>query len=90
MKVSIITVVLNNKKTVKDVIISVGSQDYNDIEHINIEGKSMDGIQSVIDKYRDRLAVVISERNDEIYDAMNKGLRIASGEILGFLSSDDF
>ncbi len=89
MKVSIITVVLNNKETVKDAILSVGSQDYNDIEHIVIDGKSMDGTQSVIDKYRDRLAIVISERDNGIYDAMNKGLRLASGEIIGFLNSDD-
>ena len=89
MKVSIITVVLNNKETVKDAILSVGSQDYNDIEHIVIDGKSMDGTRSVIDKYRDRLAVVISESDNGIYDAMNKGLRLASGEIIGFLNSDD-
>jgi glycosyltransferase involved in cell wall biosynthesis len=89
MKVSIITVVLNNKKTVKDAILSVGSQDYNDIEHIVIDGKSVDGTLSVLDKYRDRLAVVISERDNGIYDAMNKGLRLASGEIIGFLNSDD-
>ncbi len=89
MKVSIITVVLNNKETVKDAILSVGAQDYNDIEHIVIDGKSVDGTRSVIDKYRDRLAIVISERDNGIYDAMNKGLRLASGEIIGFLNSDD-
>jgi glycosyltransferase involved in cell wall biosynthesis len=89
MIVSIITVVLNNKETVKDAILSVGSQDYNEIEHIVIDGKSVDGTQTVIDKYSDRLAVVISERDNGIYDAMNKGLRLASGEIIGFLNSDD-
>ncbi len=89
MKVSIITVVLNNKETVKDAILSVGSQDYHDIEHIVIDGKSMDGTRSIIEKYRDRLAIVISERDNGIYDAMNKGLRLASGEIIGFLNSDD-
>jgi glycosyltransferase involved in cell wall biosynthesis len=89
MKVSIITVVLNNKETVKDAILSVGTQDYHDVEHIVIDGKSMDGTQSVIDKYRDMLAIVISERDNGIYDAMNKGLRLASGEIIGFLNSDD-
>ena len=89
MKVSIITVVLNNKETVKDAILSVGSQDYNDIEHIVIDGKSVDGTQSVIEKYRDRLAIFISEKDNGIYDAMNKGLKLASGEIIGFLNSDD-
>jgi len=57
MKVSIITVVLNNMETIKDAILSVDSQDYNDIEHIVIDGKSKDGTRSVIDKYRDRLAI---------------------------------
>jgi glycosyltransferase involved in cell wall biosynthesis len=89
MKVSIITVVLNNKETVKDAILSVDSQDYHDMEHIVIDGESVDGTQSVIDKYSDRIAVVISEKDNGIYDAMNKGLRLASGEIIGFLNSDD-
>ena len=59
MTVSTITVVFNNKETVKDAILSVGSQDYIDIEHIVIDEKSMDGTQSVIDKYRDRFVIVI-------------------------------
>ena len=89
MKVSIITVVLNNKATFKDTILSIGSQDYNDIEHIIIDGGSSDGTQSIIDQYRDRRAIFISERDNGIYEAMNKGLKKASGDIIGFLNSDD-
>lgn len=89
MKVSIITVVLNNKKTVKDALLSIGSQDYEDMEHIIIDGGSTDGTQSIIDKYKYWRTVFISERDNGIYEAMNKGLRIASGEIIGFLNSDD-
>jgi glycosyltransferase involved in cell wall biosynthesis len=90
LKFSIITVVLNNKETIKDTILSVSSQDHDDIEHIIIDGGSTDGTQAVIDEYRDRLANVISEKDLGIYDAMNKGLRLANGDIIGFLNSDDF
>ena len=90
MKVSIITVVLNNKETIKDAILSIGSQDYDNIEHIIIDGGSTDGTQSVIDRYRDRGAIYISERDNGIYEAMNKGLGMASGDVIGFLHSDDF
>lgn len=64
-------------------------QDYNDIEYIIIDGGSSDGIQSIIDQYKDRRAIFISERDTGIYEAMNKGLKIASGDIIGFLNSDD-
>lgn len=89
MKVSIITVVLNSKATIKDAVLSIGSQDYDNIEHIIIDGGSTDGTHSLIDRYKDRRAIFISERDNGIYEAMNKGLRIASGEIIGFLNSDD-
>jgi glycosyltransferase involved in cell wall biosynthesis len=89
VKVSIITVVLNNKETIKDAILSTGSQDYNNIEHIIIDGGSTDGTQSIIDRYKDRRTIFISERDNGIYEAMNKGLRIACGDIIGFLNSDD-
>lgn len=89
MKVSIITVVLNNKATIKEAILSIGGQDYKNIEHIIIDGGSTDGTQSIIDKYRDRRAIFTSEKDNGIYEAMNKGLKIASGDIIGFLNSDD-
>ena len=89
MKVSVITVVLNNKATIKESILSIGGQDYNNIEHIIIDGGSTDGTQSIIDKYKDRHTIFTSERDNGIYEAMNKGLKIASGDIIGFLNSDD-
>ena len=82
MKVSIITVVLNNKATIKEAILSIGGQDYKNIEHIIIDGGSTDGTQSIIDKYRDRRAIFTSEKDNGIYEAMNKGLKIASGDII--------
>jgi len=89
MKVSIITVVRNNALTIEDAILSVASQSYNNIEHIVIDGASTDGTRAVIDKYRNKLSYVISEPDRGIYDAMNKGLRIAGGDVIGFLHSDE-
>ena len=90
MKFSIITVVLNNKVTIEDTILSVCLQDHDNIEHIVIDGESTDGTQLILDKFDNRLAKVISERDSGIYDAMNKGLKSVTGEIIGFLNSDDF
>ncbi|NDJ18720.1 glycosyltransferase family 2 protein [Myxacorys almedinensis] len=90
MKISIITVVFNGESTIRDTIHSVLSQDYPDIEHIIIDGASTDGTLNIIKMYSDRLAKVISEPDSGIYDAMNKGLRLASGDVIGILNSDDF
>lgn len=88
-KVSIVTVVYNNKSTIEDAILSVLNQDYPDIEHIIIDGGSTDGTLEVLERYRERLARVVSEPDKGIYDAMNKGVHLASGEIVGILNSDD-
>ncbi|MBI5401661.1 glycosyltransferase [Candidatus Wolfebacteria bacterium] len=90
MKVSIITVVFNNKKFIESAIKSVLSQTYPDIEYIVIDGGSTDGTLEIINKYRDRIAKFVSEPDKGIYDAMNKGLKLATGEIVGILNSDDF
>lgn len=90
MKVSIITVVRNNKKTISDAIESVLNQTYKDIEYIIIDGASSDGTLEVIESYKDSIAKFISERDSGLYDAMNKGLALASGDIVGILNSDDF
>ncbi len=89
MKVSIITVVYNNKHCITDCIESVISQDYNDIEHIVIDGGSTDGTQMQIEKYRNHLSYYISEKDNGLYDAINKGIRQATGNIVGLLHSDD-
>lgn len=90
MKVSIITVVYNGQSTIKDTIKSVLSQDYPDIEHIIIDGASTDGTVEIIQSFSDQIAKFISEPDRGIYDAMNKGISLASGDIIGILNSDDF
>jgi glycosyltransferase involved in cell wall biosynthesis len=89
MKVSIITVALNNAEYIETCIQSVINQAYENIEHIVIDGGSTDGTIDVIKKYEDKINVWISEPDNGIYDAMNKGINIASGEIVGILNSDD-
>jgi len=89
VKVSIITVVYNNKFTISDAIESVISQDYAEIEYIVIDGLSTDGTQEIIRSYCDRITHFVSEKDHGIYDAMNKGIKLASGDIVGILNSDD-
>ena len=90
MKVSIITVVFNSRQFIESAIKSVLSQTYSDIEYIMIDGGSADGTVEIINKYRDKIAKFISEPDKGIYDAMNKGIKLATGEIIGILNSDDF
>lgn len=90
MKVSIITVVLNNEPLVRDAIESVLSQTYADVQYIVIDGGSTDGSLDIIQSYDDKISVIVSEPDEGIYDAMNKGLALASGEVVAFLNADDF
>jgi glycosyltransferase len=90
MKVSIITVCFNAAGTIEDTISSVLGQDYNDIEYIIIDGGSTDGTLDIIDRYRGKISKFISEPDNGVYDAMNKGLKLAIGDAIGFLNSDDF
>jgi len=89
-KITIITVVKNSFSTIEKCIQSVLNQNYDNIEYILIDGKSNDGTEKIIDKYKDKISKVLVEDDDGIWDAMNKGLKIAQGEIVGFLSADDF
>lgn len=88
-KISVVTVVYNNATTVKDTILSVASQDYPHVEHIIIDGASTDGTLDIIRQYAGKKAIVRSEPDQGMYDAMNKGLALASGDIVGFLNADD-
>jgi glycosyltransferase involved in cell wall biosynthesis len=90
LKISIITVVFNNAATIADCINSVASQTYSNIEHIVVDGASSDGTQAIVEMNRDKISKYISEPDNGIYDAMNKGIRLATGDVLGILNSDDF
>ena len=89
MKISIITVCFNAAETLADTLDSVASQNYPDIEHIVIDGDSSDGTRALLESGRGRVALWKSEPDRGIYDAMNKGLVLASGEVIGFLNADD-
>lgn len=89
MKVTLITVTLNSEKYLEDSILSVMKQDYANIEHIIIDGESTDGTLAIIEKYKDHITRWVSEKDYSMYDAINKGMRMASGDIIGTLNSDD-
>ena len=89
IRVSIITVCRNSAGTIRETIESVLGQDYADLEYIVIDGASTDETPAIIREYGDRIAVVVSEPDAGIYDAMNKGLSRATGVVVGFLNSDD-
>lgn len=89
MKVSIITTCYNRVATIRGAIESVLAQDYEDIEYIVVDGASTDGSIGVIDEYRGRIAKVISEPDNGMYEAINKGVRAATGDVIGLLHSDD-
>tara|TARA_B100000989_G_scaffold298640_1_gene288891 strand:+ start:4211 stop:4969 length:759 start_codon:yes stop_codon:yes gene_type:complete len=88
-KVSIITASYNSEATIKETIESVNIQTYPNIEHIFIDGSSTDKTLSIINSKSKRKKLVISEKDNGIYDAMNKGIELASGDIIGILNSDD-
>ncbi len=90
LKVSVVTVCLNREKTIERTIQSVVSQTYPNIEYIVIDGKSTDRTLEIIGKYRHKIDQLVSEKDEGIYDAMNKGLRLTTGELIGFINSDDW
>ena len=89
MKVSIITVCLNSSETIENTIKSILSQDYNDIEYIVIDGGSQDNTLEVLARYQSQISKLISEPDKGIYNAMNKGIKLTTGHIVGFLNADD-
>jgi glycosyltransferase involved in cell wall biosynthesis len=90
VKVSIITVVYNGASFVKDCIESILNQTYPDIEYIIIDGQSTDGTVEIVQAYGTKIAHFISEPDKGLYDAMNKGIGLATGEVIGLLNADDF
>ncbi len=87
--ISVITVTYNSAKTVADTMVSVAMQSYADIEHLVIDGASKDSTLEIVRNHVRSQTRLISQSDDGIYDAMNKGLVLASGEVVGFLNSDD-
>ena len=89
MKISIVTVCFNAAETIAGTLESVARQTHADVEHIVIDGASSDGTMDIVRRFEDRLARVVSEPDRGIYDAMNKGLALATGAIVTFLNADD-
>lgn len=89
MKITIITVCVNAEKTIKDTIESVLKQSYKDFEYIIVDGKSSDDTLKTISKYQDKRIKLISEKDKGLYDAMNKGIKLSTGDIIGTINSDD-
>ncbi|NCD01146.1 glycosyltransferase [bacterium] len=91
MKISIITPTYNSEKTIEDTLKSVCEQDYKNFEHIVIDNKSNDGTLNIVNSYKDKSnLIVISEKDNGLYNAMNKGIKLATGDIIGIINSDDF
>lgn len=93
MKVSIITVCFNSESTIEQTIQSVLQQTYSDIEYIIIDGKSADNTLNIIGQYKGMFGnrmKVVSEKDQGIYDAMNKGIKLATGDLIGIINSDDW
>ena len=90
MKISIITVCYNSAKTIKDTLISVTNQLHEDIEHVLVDGGSKDGTIDLVKKHGERVSKFVSSPDCGIYDAMNKGLGLATGDYVAYLNSDDF
>lgn len=89
MKISIITAVFNGEKYLEDCIASVASQTHQDVEYIIVDGNSNDSTSAIIARYKEAVTTLISEPDAGLYDAINKGLKVATGEVIGLLNSDD-
>lgn len=89
MKISIVTVCYNSAATIRDTLESVLSQTYNNIEYIVVDGASKDSTLDIVNEYAGRISTIVSEPDKGIYDAMNKGVNLATGDFVGILNSDD-
>lgn len=88
-KVSIITISYNSEKTIEKTIQSIVNQDYDNLEYLIIDGGSKDDTMKIVEKYRDQIAFVVSEKDKGICDAFNKGIAHATGDVIGIINSDD-
>ena len=90
MKVSLITITYNSEKTIEKTIKSVISQKYKNIEYIIIDGGSQDKTLDIVSRYKEKISVIVSEPDNGISDAFNKGINYSTGEIIGIINSDDY
>ncbi len=90
LKISLITVVFNAQNSIKRCIESVLAQKYTNIEYIIIDGGSTDGTIQIIEQYKPNINIFLSENDKGIYDAMNKGIKLETGDVIGTLNADDF
>src|SRR5438445_513802 len=88
MKISIITVSYNSATTIRDTLSCIAAQDYPEIEHIIIDGQSSDDTLDIVNEFP-HVSKIVSEKDNGLYDAMNKGVKAATGDIIGILNSDD-
>ncbi|MCW5919208.1 MAG: glycosyltransferase, partial [Bacteroidetes bacterium] len=89
MKISIVTITYNSAATIEDTIKSVVVQDYPDMEYLLIDGKSKDRTLQIAEKYKDKITKIVSEKDGGLYFGLNKGLKMASGDVIGAIHSDD-
>ncbi len=89
MKISVITIAYNSGHSIADAITSVVSQTYPDVEYIIVDGKSKDNTVEVVKSFGTKISKFVSEPDKGIYDALNKGIRMATGDVIGFMHSDD-
>lgn len=89
-KITIITACYNSERTIEKTIQSVLNQTYENIEYIIVDGASTDGTMDIVEKYRDRIDVVVSEKDRGVYDAFNKGVDLATGDYINFMNADDY
>jgi glycosyltransferase len=90
MKISVITVCYNSSSTIEATIQSVISQNYSDIEYIIVDGKSTDSTLEIVTKYNNKISKIISEKDEGLYFAINKGISVAKGDVIAILHADDF
>lgn len=89
IRISVITVTLNSASTLPDCIASVERQNYKNREHIIVDGASTDGTIDIVSLHIDQISIFKSEKDNGIYDALNKGIQLATGDVVGFLHADD-
>ena len=89
-KISIVTIAYNAEKCIEDTIKSVINQTYDNVEYIIVDGQSTDSTLAICNKYKSQIDILVSEKDKGLYDAMNKGVNLATGDIVGMLNADDF